>query len=93
MPRTVTVGLDGSPESRVAADWAAREAKLRGLPLKLVNVWEPAPTPIAQAPCSARKPVSSGVNTYRVKRLGNCGRPTQRSRCSSSRSPGGRPRC
>lgn len=50
MPRTVTVGLDGSPESRVAADWAAREAKLRGLPLKLVNVWEPAPTPIAQAP-------------------------------------------
>lgn len=89
MPRTVTVGLDGSPESRVAADWAAREAKLRGLPLKLVNVWEPAPTPIAQAPCSARKPVSSGVNTYRVKRPGNCGRPTQRSRCSSSRSPGG----
>ncbi len=39
MPRTVTVGLDGSPESRAAADWAAREAKLRGLPLKLVNVW------------------------------------------------------
>ncbi|MFG2363995.1 universal stress protein [Streptomyces mirabilis] len=50
MPRTVTVGLDGSPESRAAADWAVREAKLRGLPLKLVNVWEPAPTPIAQAP-------------------------------------------
>ncbi|KAF6000365.1 universal stress protein [Streptomyces sp. WAC00263] len=49
MPRTVTVGLDGSPESRAAADWAAREAKLRGLPLKLVNVWEPAPEPIAQA--------------------------------------------
>jgi nucleotide-binding universal stress UspA family protein len=50
MPRTVTVGLDGSPESRAAADWAAREAKLRGRPLKLVNVWEPAPEPIAQAP-------------------------------------------
>jgi nucleotide-binding universal stress UspA family protein len=50
MPRTVTVGLDGSPESRAAADWAAREAKLRGLPLKLVNVWEPAPEPLAQAP-------------------------------------------
>ncbi|MCX5087813.1 universal stress protein [Streptomyces sp. NBC_00365] len=47
---TVTVGLDGSPESRAAADWAAREAKLRGLPLKLVNVWEPAPEPLAQAP-------------------------------------------
>ncbi|MFD8653846.1 universal stress protein, partial [Streptomyces mirabilis] len=50
MPRTVTVGLDGSPESRAAADWAAREAKLRGLPLKLVNVWEPVPEPIAPAP-------------------------------------------
>ncbi|QIZ00362.1 universal stress protein [Streptomyces sp. S1D4-11] len=50
MPRTVTVGLDGSSESRAAADWAAREAKLRGLPLKLVNVWEPVPAPIAQAP-------------------------------------------
>jgi len=50
MPRTVTVGLDGSPESRAAAEWAAREAKLRGLPLKLVHVWEPVPEPAAQAP-------------------------------------------
>ncbi|MDF3140305.1 MULTISPECIES: universal stress protein [unclassified Streptomyces] len=50
MSRTVTVGLDGSPESRSAAEWAAREAKLRGLPLKLVNVWAPVPDPIAQAP-------------------------------------------
>ncbi|MEU0216301.1 universal stress protein [Streptomyces sp. NPDC006265] len=49
MSRTVTVGLDGSPESRAAAEWAAREAKLRGLPLKLVHVWEPVPEPIAQA--------------------------------------------
>jgi nucleotide-binding universal stress UspA family protein len=50
MPRTVTVGLDGSPESRAAAEWAAREAALRGLPLKIVHVWEPAPAPMAQAP-------------------------------------------
>ncbi|MFE6285293.1 universal stress protein [Streptomyces sp. NPDC057877] len=49
MPRIVTVGLDGSAESRAAAEWAAREAKLRGLPLKLVQVWEPVPDPIAQA--------------------------------------------
>ncbi|MYS14675.1 universal stress protein, partial [Streptomyces sp. SID4982] len=33
MPRTVTAGLDGSAESRAAAEWAAREARLRGLPL------------------------------------------------------------
>ncbi|MFE9650343.1 universal stress protein [Streptomyces sp. NPDC006365] len=50
MSRTVTVGLDGSSESRAAAEWAAREAKLRGLPLRLVNVWEPVPEPMAQAP-------------------------------------------
>ena len=50
MPRTVTVGLDGSPESRAAAEWAAREARLRDLPLKLVHIWEPVPEPMAQAP-------------------------------------------
>ncbi|MGW7529310.1 universal stress protein [Streptomyces sp. NPDC054783] len=50
MPRTITVGLDGSPESRAAAEWAAREAELRGLPVKLVQVWEPMPEPVAQAP-------------------------------------------
>ncbi|WP_405594460.1 universal stress protein [Streptomyces sp. NBC_01092] len=47
---SVTVGLDGSHESRAAAEWAAREAQLLGLPLKLVHVWEPAPAPMAQAP-------------------------------------------
>ncbi|MFB7272494.1 universal stress protein [Streptomyces sp. NPDC056244] len=49
MSRTVIAGLDGSLESRAAADWAAREAELRGLPLKLVHVWEPVPEPVAQA--------------------------------------------
>ncbi|MGW6462215.1 universal stress protein [Streptomyces sp. NPDC055078] len=48
MSRTVTVGLDGSRESLAAAEWAAREAKLRGLPLKVVNVWEK--VPLIQAP-------------------------------------------
>ncbi|MFS8204724.1 universal stress protein [Streptomyces sp. CWNU-52B] len=50
MVRTVVAGLDGSAESLAAAEWAAREARLRGLPLKLVHVWEPVPEPIAQAP-------------------------------------------
>lgn len=50
MSRNVTVGLDGSSESRAAAEWAAREAKLRGLSLRLVHVWEPVPEPMAQAP-------------------------------------------
>ncbi|KOG28923.1 universal stress protein [Streptomyces resistomycificus] len=50
MLRTITVGLDGSQESMAATEWAAREAKLRGLPLKIVHVWEPVPEPMAQAP-------------------------------------------
>lgn len=50
MLRSITVGIDGSRESRAAAEWAAREADLRGLPLKLVHVWEPVPEPMAQAP-------------------------------------------
>jgi len=50
MLRTVVAGLDGSPESRAATEWAAREARLRGLPLKIVHVWEPVPEPMAQAP-------------------------------------------
>ncbi|MEV0173590.1 universal stress protein [Streptomyces sp. NPDC050803] len=50
MVRTVVAGLDGSSESRAAAEWAAREAKLLDLPLKIVHVWEPVPEPMAQAP-------------------------------------------
>ncbi|WP_405623251.1 universal stress protein [Streptomyces sp. NBC_00076] len=50
MLRTITVGLDGSPESRAAAEWAAREAKLCDLSLKVVHIWEPVPDPMAQAP-------------------------------------------
>ncbi|MGP3987174.1 universal stress protein [Streptomyces sp. 3N207] len=48
MSRNVTVGLDGSPESRAAAEWAAREAQLLGLPLRLLHVREPAPAPFTQ---------------------------------------------
>ncbi|MER6489987.1 universal stress protein [Streptomyces griseorubiginosus] len=37
MCRTVTVGLDGSPESLAAAEWAADEAWSRAIPLRLVH--------------------------------------------------------
>ncbi|MFE9255216.1 universal stress protein [Streptomyces sp. NPDC006879] len=37
MKHHVSVGVDGSPESRAAARWGAREAALRGVPLRLVH--------------------------------------------------------
>ncbi|MEV8127831.1 universal stress protein [Streptomyces sp. NPDC085944] len=48
MTRTITVGIDGSPESHAAAEWAAREAELRDLPVRgtavhVVTGWQPPP--------------------------------------------------
>ncbi|MCX4510666.1 universal stress protein [Streptomyces sp. NBC_01619] len=40
MSRHVTVGLDGSLQSDAAAEWAAREAVLREVPLRLVHADE-----------------------------------------------------
>ncbi|MFD9903609.1 universal stress protein [Streptomyces sp. NPDC059063] len=50
MIRSITAGLDGSPESLAAVDWAAREAQLRGLPLRLVQawIWRQQDVPVAQ---------------------------------------------
>lgn len=43
IPRTVTVGLDGSDESLASADWAAREAGMREIPLRVVHAGEQQP--------------------------------------------------
>ncbi|MGQ4483631.1 universal stress protein [Streptomyces sp. SAS_276] len=41
MERVIITGVDRSARSRVAADWAAREALRRGLPLRVVHVTPP----------------------------------------------------
>ncbi|MEU6378780.1 universal stress protein [Streptomyces sp. NPDC046909] len=47
MERVIIAGVDRSARSRAAADWAAREALLRGLPLRVVHVSPPdGPDPV-----------------------------------------------
>ncbi|MEU8547698.1 universal stress protein [Streptomyces roseoverticillatus] len=49
MPGIITVGLDGTEHSLAAADWAAAEARRRGMALRLVFawVWRPSDVPVA----------------------------------------------
>ncbi|WP_151478299.1 universal stress protein [Streptomyces albicerus] len=50
MTRAITAGVDGSPESLAAAEWAAGEATLRGVPLRIVHawLWQPLDVPVVQ---------------------------------------------
>ncbi|WDF43982.1 universal stress protein [Streptomyces sp. T12] len=51
MERVIITGVDRSARSRAAADWAAREALSRGLPLRVVHVSPPdGPDPAEQWP-------------------------------------------
>ena len=46
----IIVGIDGSPASDAAVSWAAHDAAIRGLPLTLVHVENPAAATWSQAP-------------------------------------------
>ncbi|KUF18214.1 MULTISPECIES: universal stress protein [Streptomyces] len=46
--RVVTAGIDGSMASMDAADWAAREALLHGVPLRLLHAGTPTSAPPAR---------------------------------------------
>ncbi|GAA1912662.1 universal stress protein [Streptomyces sodiiphilus] len=57
MPELVTVGIDDSPESRAAVQWAADEARRRGRPLRLLHAWgiTTGMEPIAGDPADERR--------------------------------------
>ena len=42
--KTIVVGVDGSPGSQVAVEFAAREAAAHGATLRIVSAWEEPPT-------------------------------------------------
>ncbi|MEU6394682.1 universal stress protein [Streptomyces sp. NPDC046939] len=46
MMKPIVVGLDGSRQSQAAADWGARTALRRGLPLRLVHAWQGSTGPV-----------------------------------------------
>src|SRR5271170_2234026 len=52
----IIVGIDGSPESDAAVNWAAHDAAIRGLPLTVVHVENPAAPTWSQAPILEESP-------------------------------------
>ncbi|MFD5626565.1 universal stress protein [Streptomyces sp. NPDC127072] len=73
MLRNITVGLDGSPESLAAVDWAAREAQLRDMPLRLVHALQRQPRGNAPLPGA---PAPSPLNDPRRDRVDRLSRET-----------------
>ncbi|MEU1279243.1 universal stress protein [Streptomyces sp. NPDC005805] len=58
MRRTITTGVDGSPESVAAADWAAREALRRGYALTLLHA--------GYVPDTGHHPATAGDGADRI---------------------------
>ncbi|WP_406411408.1 universal stress protein [Streptomyces sp. NBC_01614] len=54
MSHPVLAGIDGSERSSAAADWAAREASSRGVPLRLVHASPPLPGTVLPGPALDR---------------------------------------
>ncbi|GGV32162.1 universal stress protein [Streptomyces spectabilis] len=76
MDRFVTAGVDGSAESLAAAQWAAREALRRSVPLRLVHAWRWHPHPASSVPADsteravAEQVLSEAVGSVRAAHSG-----------------------
>ncbi len=64
----VIVGVDGSEGSTRAAEWAAREAVRRKVPLRIVSA--PAPLPQMQSPHMPRTTVANALRGMAARNLG-----------------------
>ncbi|MEI6621545.1 MAG: universal stress protein [Actinomycetes bacterium] len=67
--RTIVVGVDGSPASREALFWAAKEAEMKGARLHAVQAWQPptggAISAVGSAPTAAFSAQDVSAHTKR----------------------------
>jgi nucleotide-binding universal stress UspA family protein len=71
----IVVGVDGSPSSKSAVQWAAHEARMRNLPLALVHVvvtpaWGPTPWLLSDTPLPVPAEEDSALEEAGQKILG-----------------------
>src|SRR5262249_418871 len=67
--KPIVAGTDGSEESLRAVDWAAREAVLRGLPLRILSPPHPPPPMIPQRHGSGPGSVADTLRKDRERAL------------------------
>ncbi|MFD5256340.1 universal stress protein [Streptomyces bobili] len=92
MSRTVTVGVDGSPESLAAADWAAREAVLHGAELRVVHAGEQQPHAYVPFAGEAVAPPGADRSASMLRPSRSPARPmTSRTGRPATSAPGGTP--
>ncbi|OPF80973.1 hypothetical protein VT50_0210530 [Streptomyces antioxidans] len=74
MSHPITAGVDGSPESLAAAHWAAREARCRRAPLRLIHAWmlPPQTARTAQSPEMRRLWAQEALEDTKARLLADC---------------------
>ena len=79
--KPIVAGTDGSEESLRAVDWAAREAVLRGAPLRIVAAPSLPPRMISRAGAGEYDTVSDVLTKERDRALGAAAERAARTAC------------